>query len=143
MPAAWPGDTVAPRASAGGADPEGTAFAAALGLAPILPLAPVHLRAVRDADGDVALAWVRRSRADTDSWSTADAPQDNVPEGYRVTIFDGADPVRIIEAAAPAATTRRPSRRRISAACRPVRLRRQPDEPVYGPGHAASGAFHA
>jgi hypothetical protein len=69
VPAAWLGETVPLRAYAGAADGEGTVFETELGLGPVLPLAPVHLRALRDAGGDVALSWVRRSRFDTDSWT--------------------------------------------------------------------------
>ena len=39
--------------------------------------------------GDIALSWVRRSRADTDSWAGDDAPLDFAPEAYRLTIFNG------------------------------------------------------
>jgi hypothetical protein len=66
----WLGETSALSAYAGRADPTGRAFAADLGVAPVLPLAPAHLRARREAGtGDVRLSWVRRSRADTDSWT--------------------------------------------------------------------------
>src|SRR5690606_37549240 len=104
VPAAWIGETVPLRAYAGATDPTGAALAADLDVAAIPPLAPVHLRARRDhGTGDVALTWVRCSRADTDNWTPADAPHDHLPEAYRVTILDGATPVRIIEVDAPAA----------------------------------------
>lgn len=145
VPAAWLGEEVALRAYAGAADPTGTPFTADLGLAPILPLAPVHLRARRNAGtGDVTLDWVRRSRADTDSWTPADAPHDNPPEAYRVTILDGSTPVRTTEVAAPSLV--------YAAAEQAADFGAPPASfaftvaqlsPVYGPGHAAAGAFDA
>jgi hypothetical protein len=142
VPAGWLGETIALRAYAGAGDPDGSLFGADLGLGPILPLAPVHLRAVRTVGGDVTLSWTRRSRADTDSWAAMDAPLDNVPEAYRVTIFDGLDPVREITAGSPSAT--------YAAVEQTADFGGFPDSfgfsvsqvsPVYGPGHEALGAF--
>ena len=144
VPAAWLGESVSLRAYAGSADAEGSGFDVELGLGPVLPLAPAHLGAVRDADGDVALTWVRRSRFDTDSWTTADAPHDHLPEAYRVTILDGATPVRVIEVASPAAA--------YTAAEQAADFGGPPASfayavaqlsAVYGPGHAATDAFNA
>ncbi len=100
----WVGDMLALRAFAGRRDAEGTAFAAEVELGPLVPLAPGHLRAVRDGLGDVALGWVRRSRADAGSWAAVEVGLDYAPEAYRVTIFDGAAPVREFEVSAPSAS---------------------------------------
>jgi hypothetical protein len=100
----WVGDTLALRAFAGRRDAEGTAFDGDIGLGPVTPLPPGHLRAVRDGSGDVTLSWVRRSRADAGSWAALEVGLDYPPEAYRVTIFDGSAPVREIEASAPATT---------------------------------------
>jgi hypothetical protein len=145
VPAAWLGDAVTLRAYAGAADPTGTTFAADLDLGPVLPLAPVHLAAGRaPGSDDIAITWMRRSRADTGSWVPADVPHDNLPELYRVTILDGAEPVRTIESAARALT--------YTAAEQVADFGAPPPSfafsvtqlsPLYGPGHAANGAFDA
>jgi hypothetical protein len=105
VPLQWLGETRSLRAYAGRADAVGAAFAADLGLAPILPLAPVHLTGARaTGNDDVVLGWLRRSRADTDSWAVSDAPLDHQPEAYVVTILNGAAVERTIETAVPGAT---------------------------------------
>ena len=66
-----------------------------------------------------------------------------MPEAYRVTIFDGATPVRSIAATGPAAI--------YSAAEQTADFGAPPPDfvftvaqlsPLYGPGHAAEGVFH-
>ncbi|HTM79299.1 MAG TPA: phage tail protein, partial [Devosia sp.] len=102
--AQWLGTTASLIAYAGSDDLTGTAVTADFGLAPVLPLAPVHLRAKRDAMGNIALSWVRCSRADGDGWGVVDAPLEHVPERYLVSIFVGATLVRSFETGASAAT---------------------------------------
>ncbi len=140
----WLGGELALRAFAGRFDGTGTAFGVALSLDPVLPLPPVHLRAVRGAGGDIALGWTRRSRADAGAWAAAEVPLEHVPEAYRVTIFDGAAAVRVIEAATPAAI--------YAAADQVADFGTLPAafaftvtqvSPVFGPGHKGAGAFHA
>ena len=98
MPTEWLGETVALRAYAGVADPTGVALPLAIGAEPALPLAPVHLRAIAVAGvSDMALSWMRRSRADGNGWGVADAPLDHAPEAYRVAIYDGVVVKRTIE----------------------------------------------
>jgi len=144
VPGTWLGTSAELRSFAGPADPSGTLAEVAIGLGPVLPLAPVHLRAVGDGAGNVALSWVRRSRADPDSWATDDAPLDVTPEAYRVTILNGTTPVRTIDTAAPAAT--------YAVAQQTADFGAPPASfdftlvqlsPLYGPGHAAAGWFHA
>jgi hypothetical protein len=140
VPAAWLGDSVALTAFAGTADSEGSAIGVALGLAPLLPLPPVHLRA-RRAGGDIALSWVRRSRADTQSWAAADVPLEHAPEAYRVTILDGGVPVRQFDSAGPATLYSAAEQAADFGGPAPgftwsvAQL-----SPVYGPGPAANGA---
>jgi hypothetical protein len=140
----WLGDTLGLRVFAGRSDAEGSAVDVPLGLAPVLPLPPVHLRARRSSGGDVALSSVRRSRADSGTWSAADVPLEVSPEAYRVTIFDGTAPVRQIEVAAPAAT--------YTAAEQTADFGTLPGafdftvaqlSPVFGPGAAGEGRFDA
>lgn len=56
--------------------------------------APVHLRAVGLANGDVALRWIRRGRTNADQWNAGDIALESDFEGYRLRIFDGATVVR-------------------------------------------------
>ncbi|RYE88751.1 MAG: hypothetical protein EOP19_00325 [Hyphomicrobiales bacterium] len=116
-----------------------------LGLGPVLPLAPAHPSAERAVgSSDIVISWQRRSRADTDSWALADAPLEVTPEAYRVIIFDGPDVVRTIETAVPSASYGMAEQTADfgappgSFAFTVAQL-----SPVYGPGHAATGAFVA
>ena len=51
------------------------------------PLRPVHLRAVRDTSGDVALRWIRRTRIDGDRWDTPEVPLGEESEQYLLRIL--------------------------------------------------------
>jgi len=142
VPAAWLGESVALRALAGPADEVGVPIVAETGLGPLLPLAPVHLSAGRDGGGDIALRWVRRSRADTQSWTPGDVPLEHQPEAYRVTILDGPVPVRSFDIGLPAAT--------YAAAAQLADFGAPPASfgwtvaqlsPLYGPGHSARASF--
>lgn len=143
--AAWLDTSVELRSFAGPFDAEGEVSTALIDLDAILPLAPVHLSATRGVgSSDVSLSWMRRSRADSDSWAPDDAPLEHMPEAYRVTIFAGATPVRSIAATGPAAM--------YPAAEQTADFGAPPSDfvftvaqlsPLYGPGHAAEGGFHA
>ena len=63
------------------------------------PLSPVHLRAAREAGG-VRVSWVRRTRTGGDSWE-GEVPLGEAYERYRVSVYDGAALVRIVETDAP------------------------------------------
>jgi len=52
----------------------------------MLPPSPVHLAAARLASGDIAIAWVRRSRLGWSWISAADTPLGEEAESYRVSI---------------------------------------------------------
>jgi hypothetical protein len=145
VPVDWLGETLPLRSYAGSTDPTGTELSASIDLPPALPLAPVHLSAIRDpGTGDVTLGWIRCSRSDTDSWATTDAPFDVVPEAYAVTILDGLTPVRVVSAATPEAT--------YSSAEQTADFGGLPANfaftvaqlsPTLGPGLAATGEFDA
>src|SRR5690606_16396843 len=94
------GETRTLRAYAGPRDGEGTALSVEVDIGAALPLAPAHMRAERDAAGDVVLSWVRRSRIEGNAWTFADVPLDFSPEKYRVAIRDGAAVVRTVEVGA-------------------------------------------
>ncbi len=71
-------------------------FAFAGGVRAQTPLAPVHLRARRGADG-VRFSWVRRGRVEADGWDAADIPLDEASERYRIEILSGAATLRSAE----------------------------------------------
>ena len=64
----------------------------------LLPLSPVHLRAVWEGS-DIRLSWIRRTREGGDSWE-GEVPLSEYDERYRVTIYDGESPVRTVETTA-------------------------------------------
>ena len=144
VPSGWLDATVELRSYAGNADADGTLWSVDIGLDPLKPLPPAHLRAVRGAGGDVAITWVRRSRADTDSWAGDDAPLDFAPEAYRLTVFSGGTPIRTFDVPTPGAT--------YSAAQQTSDFGAPPPSftysvaqlsAVYGPGRAATANFTA
>ena len=140
--AQWLGSTTNLRAYAGSDDLAGTAFTAQFGMAPVLPLAPVHLRAWR-AGGDIALSWTRCSRADADGWEAADAPLEHVPERYRVSIFNGVTLVRSVESSTPG--TSYLAAEQVADFGGPAGsfdFTVQQISAVFGPGHAGRGQFH-
>jgi GTA TIM-barrel-like domain/Putative phage tail protein/Terminase large subunit, T4likevirus-type, N-terminal len=145
LPATWLGTTVDVRSFAGRADAVGTLSEVATTLAPILPLAPCHLRAVRAAgSNDIALTWVRRSRADADSWTPDDAPLDCVPEAYRLTIHNGVTLVRTMDSLSPGASyTSAQQTADFGAPPSTFTYKVAQKSPVYGPGNVATAAFAA
>jgi hypothetical protein len=64
------------------------------------PLAPVHLRASRDATG-TRLSWTRRGRVDADDWEATDIPLEEPFERYRLEILDGTSVRRTAEIDSP------------------------------------------
>ncbi len=140
--AQWLGTQASLIAYAGGDDLTGTGFVADFGLAPALPLAPVHLRAKRSG-GDIALSWTRCSRADGDGWEAGDAPLEHAPERYAVTIFDGTTPVRSFECGGPAASyTAAEQAGDFGGPAPALQFTVQQVSPVFGPGHGGMGTFH-
>lgn len=64
------------------------------------PLSPVHIRGVRSA-GDLAISWIRRTRAGGDGWSTLEVPLAEDSERYEVDILDGATVKRTLASGTP------------------------------------------
>jgi hypothetical protein len=71
------------------------------GLRAETPLAPVHIAARRDAEGNLTLRWIRCARAAADAWRDGDIPLDEPQEAYRVEILSGAQVVRSGETTGP------------------------------------------
>ena len=64
-----------------------------------MPLAPVHLKAVRDGSG-VTFTWIRRTRIDGDSW-VGEVPLGEDSEQYALDIVSGGSVVRTLMASTP------------------------------------------
>lgn len=137
------GETRTLRCHAGPVDAVGQAIVVSPDAAPALPLAPVHLRAVRQEDGTIRFGWTRRSRADGDGWGIAEPPLDHAPERWRLRVFDGALSLRIIETGSSTAEYG-PGEQAADFGGPPsaFTFTIQQVSPVLGPGHAASGAFY-
>jgi hypothetical protein len=65
------------------------------------PWAPAHLRAARDASGDVTISWVRCARIGGDAWGPGEPPLGAPTEGYLLEILDGGDVIRPENVAVP------------------------------------------
>jgi hypothetical protein len=63
----------------------------------LLPMSPVHVRAVRKPDG-VHVSWIRRTRIDGDGWS-GEVPLGEDSESYTLDILSGSVVVRSIACA--------------------------------------------
>jgi hypothetical protein len=70
-------------------DPEGVTASRALNGEALRPPSPVHLRALRLPGGDVAVAWVRRSRNGWTWPNGSDTPLGEESERYRLAISAG------------------------------------------------------
>jgi len=68
------------------------------------PHAPCHLRAVADADGGIALTWVRRTRIDGDSWAGVEVPLGEAREAYLLRVLVAGQEVRRVDLTTPAWT---------------------------------------
>jgi len=138
----WLGTQASLTAYGGGDDLMGTGFDADFGLAPILPLAPVHLRAKR-LGSDIVLSWTRCSRADGDGWGAGEAPLELVPERYAVSIFDGPTLTRSLQGGAPLATYSAADQASdFGGAATTFQFTVQQISPVFGPGHGGRGNFN-
>lgn len=58
---------------------------AAASAATLLPLAPVHPQARREADG-IRFSWIRRTRIDGDSWDLAEVPLGEEAERWEISV---------------------------------------------------------
>lgn len=81
---------------------DATAFALDVtpGATALKPLTPVHLRAARGSAG-VTLRWIRRTRAEGDSWS-GEVPLGEDREAYEIDIMSGSTVLRTLTSTAPA-----------------------------------------
>ncbi|MBR9764667.1 MAG: host specificity protein [Rhodobacteraceae bacterium] len=61
------------------------------------PYAPCHLRAVAQADGDIAFDWIRRTRIEGDSWDLAEVPLGEDRLAFLLRIRQGGAVVREVE----------------------------------------------
>lgn len=69
------------------------------------PYAVAHVRGVRNAGGDLAISWIRRTRLDAPWLDGVDAPLGEDSEAYEIDVLDGGGAtVRTISATTPAAT---------------------------------------
>lgn len=74
------------------------------GLRAETPLSPVHAKVQRQAAGDLAITWIRRSRIEADAWTDGEVPLDEAEERYRLEILDGGTVLRVVEVTEPAWT---------------------------------------
>ncbi|MCF8478781.1 MAG: phage tail protein, partial [Pseudolabrys sp.] len=82
-------------------DPSALALAATPHATALKPLTPVHVKAARGGGG-VTLSWIRRTRADGDSWE-GEVPLGEDSERYEVDIMSGATVLRTLSATTPSA----------------------------------------
>ncbi|OUS03950.1 hypothetical protein A9Q96_16675 [Rhodobacterales bacterium 52_120_T64] len=69
------------------------------------PFAPARLRMRREANGDLALRWMRCDRSlSADSWVLMDVPMSEAAETYDLEILSGATVKRSLTVASPAVT---------------------------------------
>ena len=73
------------------------------------PYAPAHLRAA-EADGDLRVSWIRRTRIDGDPWGAGEVPLGEAEERYVVRVLRGADELRRAEVSVPRWTYAAPER---------------------------------
>jgi hypothetical protein len=79
------------------ADPAMAEVEAAATATALLPFAPVHLKARREAGG-IRLSWVRRTRLGGDGWEFAEVPLGETTERYRLAILaTGGAELRVVE----------------------------------------------
>jgi hypothetical protein len=71
------------------ADPMAVAFDVTAGTATLKPLAPVSLKARREAGG-VRISWIRRTRFGGDNWELSEVPLNEESEAYQIEILGGA-----------------------------------------------------
>jgi hypothetical protein len=65
------------------------------------PYAPVHLRAVRQTNGELRITWLRRTRIDGDSWDPIEVPLGEESESYLLRVVQSGEVLRERVLAAP------------------------------------------
>jgi len=96
------------------------------------PYAPVHLH-VRETGGDLAVAWVRRTRIDGDGWLAQDVPLGETREEYRIRVEHSGSVVREATVTAPA-WTYTAAQRAADALSGPYRIAVAQVSDQFGPG---------
>jgi len=63
----------------------------------LMPFAPAQARMRREANGDLAIRWLRRDRAlSADSWVLAEVPMSEASEAYELEILNAGSVVRTV-----------------------------------------------
>jgi hypothetical protein len=123
------------------ADPTALALALTPKSTALRPLAPVHLKAARTAEG-VRFSWIRRTRIDGDSW-VGEVPLSEDKEQYALDILSGSAVVRSIVVAVPVALyTRDDELSDFGAAQTSLRIRVAQLSATVDRGFAAETIFH-
>ncbi len=94
---------LAPRWGGLAHDPRAAMQTVTLPNAALRSWAPAHLRARRDAAGDVQVSWIRCARSGGETWE-GEPPLGAEAESYRVEVLDGAALVRAAQTPTPAWT---------------------------------------
>ncbi|WDR02761.1 hypothetical protein PSQ19_00530 [Devosia algicola] len=141
---AWLEGDHALRVYGGSADVTGTPLSLTSRREVVLPLAPVHLQALKQPDNnDIVCRWVRRSRADDNGWVAEDAPLVLLPERYRLTISLAGVTRRTIDCDAPEWTyTQADQIADFGSVPEHFEFAIAQIDPVFGPGNLGAGEFY-
>jgi hypothetical protein len=82
------------------AEPAVIELVATAGPDALKPLAPVHVRARRDASG-IRPSWIRRTRRDGDAWEPIEVPLGEDGARYEVDVLQGTTAVRTLQTGVP------------------------------------------
>ncbi len=104
------------------------------------PFAPSHLNVLADANANLEISWIRRSRIDGDSWASVEVPLGEVQELYRVWVFKDGGVVRSWDVSVPNASYSQTDQTAdgISA---PFEIRVAQISEIFGPGPFARTTF--
>lgn len=83
-------------------DPAALALTMIPGATALRPLAPVHVRGARSAEG-VRISFIRRTRIGGDNWASVETPLGEEREAYAIDILSGASVVRTLACVEPSA----------------------------------------
>lgn len=67
------------------------------------PYSPARIKGVRNGAGDVTLSWIRRTRANGDSWDIPEVPLSEDAERYEADVMSGGSVKRTLAVTGPAA----------------------------------------
>lgn len=100
------------------------------------PYSPCHLRSETDANGDIHVTWLRRTRIDGDPWEGPDVPLGEESESYLLRLFTGSDMRRELLLSTPHWTYSKAARA-ADGITGPFAIEVAQVSSVYGPGLAA------